>query len=142
MCFGGEAEVDTTIRDQMLADAERARQDEEARKARIQTGTANIDTAFGNFNDGFYDGFRDNYMSLYQPELDQQFGNAKDDLTFAFARSGTLKSSMAGKKLADLLQAYDNQRSGLLADAEGATGQLRSRVANEKSGLEIGRAHV
>jgi hypothetical protein len=133
MC--GSPKVDNTIQNQMLADSARARQDEEARAGRIRTGTADIDRTFEGFGDDFFNGFRDNIMDYQQPQLDDQFGDAQDELTFALTRAGTLNSSMAGQKRADLTSAYTDNLASLLNDAEGQTGDLRGRVANEKSSL-------
>lgn len=134
MCGGGP-DVDTTIQDQMLADSRRAREEEEARKERIRQGTARIEDVFGGFDDSFYGNYRTDILDFYQPQLDDQFSDARDELTFALTRAGTLNSSMAGDKLADLTTAYDTNRAKLLADAEGQVSDLQSRVANEKSSL-------
>jgi hypothetical protein len=119
----------------MRADAERARAEEEARKARIQTGTDEIDRVFGGFDDSFFNSYRDNFTNLYLPELNQQFGDAKDQLTFGLARAGTLKSSMAGEQVADLTGRFDKAKTGIVADATGAAADLRGQVNNEKSSL-------
>lgn len=119
----------------MLRDAERARAEEEARKARIKAGTDRIDANFAQFTPDFYDTYRDNYMGFYQPEIDRKFADAQDQLTYALARAGTLNSSMAGQKQAELAAAYDTQRAITLSEANAATDSLRSSVANEKSGL-------
>ena len=134
MC-GAKPNVDNTVQNQMLADAKRARKEEEARKARINTGTANIDGTFGQFDQGFFDDFLKTNLDYYQPQLDKQFGDAKDQLTFGLARAGTLKSSVANQKTADLTSAYGDQKAGLVSDATGAATDLRGRVQNEKSSL-------
>ena len=134
MC-GGKPKVDNSIQEQMLADAQRARDEETARAERIKTGTATIDANFGQFDDGFYDKYRDSYTGFYQPEIDNQFGDAKDQLTFALARAGTLNSSMAGDKQADLQTAYDTQQATTLSQAENAVANLKSNVNAEKSNL-------
>lgn len=134
MC-GGKPKVDTSVQDQMLKDAERARAEEEARKARIKEGTAKIDKNFAQFNKGFYDAYRDSYTGFYQPEIDRKFSDAQDELTYALARAGTINSSMAGEKQADLARAYDTQTALTLSEANSATDSLKSSVANEKSGL-------
>lgn len=134
MC-GSKPKVDTSYQKAMLKDAQRARADEEARKARIKDGTAKIDQNFARFDDAFFDGYRDSYMDFYQPELDRQFGDAKDELTYALARAGTLNSSMAGEKLGDLTSAYDTQRALTLSQANGEAQNLRGQIADEKSSL-------
>jgi hypothetical protein len=119
----------------MLEDSRRAREEEEARQARIREGTARIDRTFGDFDRAFYDDYRNRVMAFYQPQLDNQFADARDDLTFAFARAGTLNSTMANRKNADLTEAYQVGLAELLSDAEGKVGQLNSRINTEKSNL-------
>lgn len=134
MC-GSKPNIDNSVQVQMQQDAERARADEEARKGRIETGTAEIDRVFGGFDDSFFNTYRDNMTSMYQPELDKQFGDARDNLTFGLARAGTLKSSMAGEKSADLTGAYSKAQTGILSEAVGAAQNLKGQVQNEKSSL-------
>lgn len=134
MC-GGAPKVDTTIQDQMLADSREARAKEEARALRIKDGSTKIDGVFGGFDDSFYDGHRKTYTDFYQPEIDKQFGNAKDQLTYALARSGTLNSTVAGEKTADLNDAYTIQTASTLSQANDAAAALRGNVNNEKSSL-------
>lgn len=134
MC-GGQAKIDTSQRDQMEADAAQARADEEARQGRIRSGTEDIDRIFGGFDDGFFQTYRDRILALQNPELNRQFGDAKDQLTYALARNGTLKSSMAGERAGDLNRRYDAARGEILAGANDAANGLRGRVSNEKSGL-------
>lgn len=134
MC-GGSPDVDTSYQKKMREDAERARAEEEARKARIKDGSARIDQNFGQFDDNFFNGYRDTYLDFYQPEIDKKFGDARDQLTYALARAGTLNSSIAGTKQADLNTAYDTQRALTLSEANSATDQLKGSVAGEKSNL-------
>lgn len=134
MC-GAKPKIDTTVQDQMLADSREARAKEEARAARIKSGSGKIDDVFKGFDDGFYKGFRDKQTAFYQPEVDKQFGDAKDQLTYALARAGTLNSTIAGDKQAKLKGAYDIQTASTLSQAEDATASLRGNVNNEKSSL-------
>lgn len=134
MC-GGRPKVDDTIQKQMLADSHQARADEEARKERIRQGTAQIDQTFGAFGPGFYDTYRNRVMDFYQPQLDNQFRDARDELTYAFGRAGTLNSTMANSKNSDLTEAYQVGLAELLADAEGQVGNLNSRINTEKTNL-------
>lgn len=134
MC-GGSPSVDNSIQEQMLADSRAAREEEEARKARIRAGTAKIDKTFGQFDDGFFDGYRDNYLGFYEPEVDRQFGDAQKQLTYGLARAGTINSSMAGEKQADLMTALGLQKAGVLSQANDATSKLRGNINTEKSSL-------
>jgi len=119
----------------MLADSKAARAEEEARKARIKDGSARIDTNFAGFDQQFFDGIANNQMNLYQPELDDQFGKARDSLAFALARAGTLNSTIAGDKTAELGQKYDTQKATIASNAQAAADALKGRVATEKTSL-------
>lgn len=134
MC-GGKPSVDTSYQKQMMEDAKKAREEEEARAERIRTGTAKIDANFGQFDDNFFGGYRDKYTAFYQPELDRQFSDAQDQLTYSLARAGTLNSTMAGERQGRLKSAYDTERASLLSKAEGAASDLRGQVQQEKSSL-------
>lgn len=135
MCGFGSPKVDTSYQDQMMADAAEARRLEEERQGRVREGSAEIDRIFGGFDNGFFNRYRDQILNLSRPEIDRQFGDAKDELTYALARAGTLKSSMAGEKSADLFRRYDAARGDALASANSSADSMRNRVANEKSGL-------
>jgi len=87
------------------------------------------------FDDAFFGGQRDAYMDFYQPQLDDQFGQAKDQLTYALARAGTLNSTLAADKSADLTKKYDVQKASVLSQANDQVAQNRSRINNEKSAL-------
>lgn len=134
MC-GSKPKVDTSVQDAMLQETRDARLREEERQARIEEGTAAVDSTFNTFDDSYYDGIVSNYMDYYQPQLDNQFDNATDDLTFALARAGTLNSSIAANKQADLTTQYNDALSSFLSQATGAANQQRQRVGQEKSSL-------
>lgn len=135
MCFGGGPKVDDSIQRQQMAEAEAARKKEEEREARIKTGTAKLDTQFAGFDDNFYNGRRNAYTGFYQPQLDDQFGQARDQLTYALARAGTLNSTLAADKQADLTKKYDVQRASILSQANDQVSAQQSRIGNEKSAL-------
>lgn len=128
-------DVDNSLQRQAQQDAATARAEEEARQARITAGTAQIDDTFGGFDDGFFNGYRDSILNFSQPQLDRQFGDARDELTFSLARAGTLNSSVAGQKQAELTSAYDTSMADLLANAQNQTNSLRGQVENERSSL-------
>lgn len=117
--------------------ADEARAKEDARAQRLDTGVKAINAQFdnGNFNDAFYDKYRNAQLDYYMPELDKQFGQAKDQLVYAHARSGTLNSSMANQNNADLVQQNDLNKANIFSKADAATGQLRQSVQAQKSAL-------
>lgn len=134
MCFP-KPKVDTTVRDKQLEEAELARKKEEEREARILEGTEAIDKQFSVFDDAFYNDRREKFMGYYQPQLDSQFQDAQDELTFAFARNGLTNSSAAAEKQASLLESYDNERAGLISQADADIADTQSRFQSEKSAL-------
>lgn len=134
MCFG-KPKIDDTVQKQQLAEAAAARQKEEERQARIKAGSAKIDETFSVFGDTFYNDRKNEYMNYYQPQLDEQFKSAKDELTYAFARNGTLNSTMAADKQADLLKKYDVERAGIMSQADSEIANQQSRNNAEKSSL-------
>lgn len=89
----------------------------------------------GGFDQGFYDKFRQNFMDYYNPQLLQKFGDARDQLTYALARAGTLNSSLAADKAARLDAEYDVQRAGIVNQATGQENELKSRINSERSAL-------
>lgn len=127
--------VDNTVRDLMTQEAAAARLKEEQRQAAIKTGMGSINSQFAGFGDDFYGGRRDALLDYYQPQLDDQMKKARDALTFAFARAGTLNSTMAADRTADLTKQYDLQKAGLVSNAEGDAANLRNAVQNQKSAL-------
>lgn len=134
MC-GSKPKVDTSAQEAQKKAAEEARRKEEERQQRITEGTAQIDETFGQFDDAFYDKFSGQFMDYYQPQLDDQFGDANDQLTFALARSGNLNSTHAADSRAELTSAYDDARAGILSEANAQTDGLRNSVTGEKSSL-------
>lgn len=89
------------------AAAARARADEEARQKRIREGTDSINQTFTQFDDDYFAKLRDSYVGYARPQLDEQMGDARKQLTFALARSGNLDSSTRGEQSADLQKTYD-----------------------------------
>lgn len=134
MC-GSQPNVDNSAAEAAAEEARQARVREEERQARITDGTTKINDTFGTFTDDFFTGLRDTYMDYYQPQLDQQFGKASDDLTFSLARAGTLNSSIAGQKQAELTTQYNDSLASILSQAQGAADDQRARVGQEKSSL-------
>lgn len=115
--------------------AEIARREEEARQARIAQGQANIDQAFGGFNDDFYNKYQDDYLGYYNPQLNDQYDDAVERLTLQLAQTGNLTGSVGARQLADLQKFYDTQKVGITNQALGATNDLRSNIDTRKSQL-------
>lgn len=134
MCFA-KPKVDTSIQKQQSREAQEARAQEEARQARIRAGSAKVDQTFAGFDDNWFSGKRQEHMDFYQPQLDDQFKDANEQLIYALSRAGTLNSSIAADKQADLSKRYDLQKATILSQANDSSNQMRGQVQGEKSNL-------
>lgn len=116
-------------------EAKRARQDEEARQARIREGTENINTTFGQFDDDFFGGRRQSYVDFARPQIDEQYGDAKDQLTYGLARSGLGSSSIAGEQYADLEKDYTVNLQDIVDKARAYETEARNSVEGARADL-------
>lgn len=133
MC--GKPKVDTSYQDSQQQEAERLRQEEEARQARIASGMTQIGEIFGD-TDEIISQRRGALEGYYLPQLDKQFSDAKDDLTFALSRSGQLTSSTAGTKQADLAEAFGLERAGIESNISSDLSSTQSNIAQQRQALE------
>lgn len=133
--FNSKPQVDNTVTNLMKQEALEARQREEQRQADIKTGLTSINDQFKGFNDAFYKTRENNILDYYKPQLDTQFDKAKDQLTYAFARAGTLNSTAAADRNADLKTQYDLQNAGLVSNAKSDANNLRASVNNQQQNL-------
>src|SRR5881394_1203397 len=81
-----------------MQQAQEAKAKENKRQARLDQGKTAIDALFGpeNFGDPFYEKYRKAELKYSLPQLQQQYGTAKDAMTYDLARAGTLRSTAAG----------------------------------------------
>ena len=133
MC--GKPKVDTSAQDFQRQEAERARQEEEARQARIAAGMTQIGQVFGGL-DGVIDQRRGAMEGFYLPQLDKRFGDAKEDLTFALSRAGQLTSSVAGEKQADLSEAFGLERARIESDIAADLASTRGGMNQQRAAIE------
>jgi hypothetical protein len=89
----------------------------------------------GGFNDPFYQAKAQAYLDFYNPQLQEQYGDAKEDLTYGLANAGLLRSSAANKENADLFKQNQFQQIGLNQQAQAEATKLKQQVADEKSAL-------
>lgn len=127
MCFGGDGGAGNIARQQ--------RADEVARQNRIKSGMSSIDTAFSNFNDGFYSKRAKDYVDYATPSLERQASEARDNLIFALSRSGNLDSSAAIKRNADLTEEANAARIGVANTGIDEANRLRSQVENTRGNV-------
>jgi len=119
-------------------EAEAARKAEEARQKRIRQGTDSINQTFDSqFTDAFYGGRRQAFLDYAQPQLNDQYGGAQKDLTFALARNGTLDSSVRGQQVGELQKLYDLRSQELADQALSQEAEARNAVEDARSGLIV-----
>lgn len=119
-----------------LTDQEnQAKQAELDRKTSVSKGKSAVDTAFGGFDDNYYNGIANSVLDYYLPQLDKEFSNTNDQLTYKLSRQGILKSTAAVNKRANLKGDYDIQRSGITTKAADAARSARENVSSVKNQL-------
>lgn len=112
-----------------------ARQQATEREAKITQGKSSIDNAFGVFDPAFYDKYTKAYTDNYNPEVDRQFGVAKQQLEYGTARRGVQDSTQGQKEFGDLTRDYTGQRTNIASQAIDATNKLRGTVDSQKGDL-------
>lgn len=113
-----------------------ARAAEEARQARVRAGTTRIDDIFNNqFNNDFYGGRQKSYLDYATPQLTDQYGKAKENLTYWLDRNGTLDSSIRASKEADLQKLFDTNKRAVSDQALSFENGARTNVENARADL-------
>lgn len=117
-------------------EAQRAREEEQARQKKIREGTERVNTIFDSqFNDDFFSGRKEAFLDYSTPQLENQYGDAQKELTFALARGGNLNSSARGQKLGELQRLYDTNKQAIADQALGHASQARNAVEDARGGL-------
>lgn len=127
MCFGGKQPQDQS--------AAIARQQAQEREARIGEGKQKIDEAFSIFDPAYFDRFKNDYLSYYNPQVDEQFDDARKNLRYGLFRSGMQDSTPGQQKFGDLIEDYGNRRREVASKALEATNAIRSSVESNKGDL-------
>ncbi len=119
-------------------EAAAARSDEQARQEQVRQGTSQINNTFDSqFNDGFFDNRRKAFMDYATPQLEDQYGDAQKQLTFALDRNGTLNSSVRGEKAAELQKKYDLNKQQIGDQALASETDARNAVEDARSNLLV-----
>ena len=113
-----------------------ARADEQARQERIREGTQRVGTIFdGQFNNDFFDKRRQAYVDYATPQVEDQYGDAQKQLTFALARGGNLNSSVRGEKAAELQKKFDLTKQEVTDKGLSYANEAKSNVEGARSDL-------
>ena len=94
-----------------------------------------INSAFSQFNPDYYQNYANDYTNYYTPQLDQQYGLAKDQLTAALSGNGTLESTVGANALAQLAQQDASQAAQIQQQGSAAANALQGNVAQQKAAL-------
>jgi len=124
------------------AEAERLRVAEERRQANILAGQEEIASAFGQFDDNFYNQRAQSYLDFANPQLERQYQDQQRSLVAALTRSGNLNSSTRAELMAKLQREYDENKLNLANtartysdQARAATDQARARLTETNATL-------
>lgn len=112
-----------------------ARREEEARQQQILQGETAINEAFAPFDDSYFDGLRQDRLSFYRPQLNEQRTDALEQLKLGLASRGMLNSSIMADRVGDIQQQFDTQRQNIVSQADAGVLDARSRIENQRAEL-------
>jgi len=113
-----------------------ARQEEQSRQEKIRGGTERVNSIFNeNFGDDFFEGRKKAFLDYSTPQLENQYGDAQKELTFALTRGGNLNSSVRGEKLGELQRLYDTNKQSIADQALSHESQARNAVEDARGNL-------
>jgi hypothetical protein len=117
-------------------EAARAREEEQARQARIREGTGRVNTIFdGQFNEDFFGRQQQNYIDYAMPQVDEQKAKASKELLFAMDRAGQTEGSARADLSGELQKRYELQNQKVRDDALGFGTQARTQVEGARTDL-------
>jgi hypothetical protein len=139
MCFAPDTSAETAALQQQQATSAAATAKADAAAAQtaatIKQDQGIVDTAFQQFDPGYYQNYRDAYTGYYLPQVQDQYGQAADQLTAALAGNGTLESTVGANALANLAKRNTDQVAAIENQADAAVTQQQSNVSGQKTAL-------
>lgn len=115
--------------------AEIARQQEEARQAKITQGKSSIDQAFSQFDDPFYQNISKSYTDYYEPQVQDQYKQALDKLTYNLGRQGVLQSTTANDQFSKLEDKLKQTETDIGSKATDTASQQKANVQAQLNDL-------
>jgi len=113
-----------------------SREAEMRRQTFIRDGSNAINQMFDTqFNDDFYKGRSKAYLDYAKPQVDDQYADARKQLTFALDRTGMLDSTGRTQKEAELTKQYDNANRNVSDKALDYENTARSNVEGSRANL-------
>ena len=131
MCLGGGGNASR----QAAESEQRARDEAAAREARIQEGQGKIDAAFAQYDQPYYDTYAKSITDLQRPQLDDQYGGARANLTAALADRGMLESTVGAQEFGKFGKIYADKAAEIAAQARDASLGLKGKIESQKSDL-------
>ncbi|MEI6194643.1 MAG: hypothetical protein WCS42_09960 [Verrucomicrobiota bacterium] len=108
---------------------------EKARQASITQGQQGIDAQFSGFDPAFYNKAKTDYTAATTPGMLSDFRATKNNLTYALARGGNMKGSVAVQQNNSLNSKLAQNESQIANNAQGASNDLMARVNTQKGQL-------
>lgn len=108
---------------------------EAKRQADILAGRGQIDAQFARFNDGYYQGFANNFLDYYFPQIEDQYRTATGKSRAQLVNRGMDQSTVAGGVFSNLLRDRQRARTDVANNATNATQTLRGNVERTKTDL-------
>lgn len=95
-------------------------------------GDVRTSAGFGDY----LDDRRQAFLDFHLPQLQAQFNDARDQLTFALSRAGILNSTAAGERQGDLTERFGVQQGIVRSRADDDIQGVRANLADTKAALE------
>lgn len=105
------------------------------RNAEAQQATQSINDAFAKFTPDYYQQYAAAYRQNYDPEIERQYGLAKQTLGYGLARQGLTQSQSAATQAGLLEQEKGRQEADVANKAQDAAATLQGQVASSKQSL-------
>jgi hypothetical protein len=132
MCISSGGGAARALQVQQQQQADEATADAQKKAASLQSGMANINDAFGGFDDNYFNNIATQYENYAQPQLQDQYDQAKKNIVYSLARKGNLNSSVAGDQYALLDKQNATDLTGIESAANSLANNARQTVQSNK----------
>lgn len=132
MCFGSSnnAAAQAANNQTILMEQHQAEHDNN-----VAAGKASIDNAFAQFDQPYFDNYAKTYRDTYNPQLDDQYGVAKDQMIARLAGTDQLGGSVGNNDTARLNKTYNDTQADIANKSVDAENAFKASVDNSKSNL-------
>lgn len=128
----------------LAQEAERLRQQEQARQAeerakvgRMSEALKNIDAAFAPYGQEYFDSLARKYTDFYRSELDKQFSGANEGVLFSLARQGLMNSSAKDGVYNRVRGIYDEEKKQIDTDSRQYADSFRPKIDDQRRRLVL-----